>query len=124
ARVFEGVKAESFTTDSDGTAEVLISHATGGARHPLTCRYFLDATGQASFVAQQLGCRRLDEDFRFVSLWGYFKNSRYVSTGGVVREFDQIRAHPPMTFVSRVSGWGWAWHIPLHEDTSVGMVSP
>ena len=121
-RVFEGVKAESFSENPGGTAEVVISDAT--ARHALQCRYFIDATGQASFVAEQLGCRRLDDDFRFVSLWGYFRNSRYVSSGGIVREFDEIRAHPPMTFVSRLGGWGWAWHIPLREDTSVGIVVP
>src|SRR6478736_5963535 len=59
ARIFEGAKAESFTTDANG-AEVLISDDAGAARHALSCRYFIDATGQASFVAQQLGCRRLD----------------------------------------------------------------
>jgi len=123
ARIFEGAKAESFTTDANG-AEVLISHDAGAARHALSCRYFVDATGQASFVAQQLGCRRLDEDFRFISLWGYFKDSRYVSTGGIVRKFEEIPRHPPMTFVSRLHGWGWAWHIPLTRDTSVGLVVP
>jgi flavin-dependent dehydrogenase len=124
ARVWEGVKAESFATAPDGSAEVTISAASGGARHPLACRYFIDASGQASFVAQQLGCRRLDDDFRFVSLWGYFNDSRYVSSGGVVRAFEEIPQHPPMTFISRLGGWGWAWHIPLKRDTSVGIVVP
>ena len=124
ARVWEGVKAESFETAPDGSAEVTISAASGGARHSFACRYFIDASGQSSFVAQQLGCRRLDEDFRFVSLWGYFMGSRYVSTGGVVRAFEEIPHHPPMTFISRLGGWGWAWHIPMKRSTSVGIVVP
>jgi flavin-dependent dehydrogenase len=66
----------------------------------------------------------LDDDFRFVSLWGYFSNSRYVSSGGLIREFDEIAAHAPMTFVSRLGGWGWAWHIAMRQETSVGIVVP
>jgi len=29
-----------------------------------------------------------------------------------------------MTFVSSLGNWGWAWHIPLRKDTSVGLVVP
>ena len=123
ARIFEGVKAESFAALPGGGAEIA-TVAESGAREPITCRYFVDATGQASFVAQQTGGRRLDDDFRFVSLWGYFKDSRYVSPGGIVRNFEEIPNHPPMTFVTKLGGWGWAWHIPLKRDTSVGIVVP
>ena len=27
-----------------------------------------------------------------------------------------------MTFVSHCGGWGWIWHIPMRESTSVGIV--
>ena len=57
-----------------------------------------------------------------MSLWGYFAGSRYVGSGGIVRPFDRIPLYPPMTFVSRLAGWGWAWHIPMREVTSVGIV--
>src|SRR5262249_30853073 len=35
---------------------------------------------------------------------------------------DQVRNQPPMTFVSHLGKWGWAWHIPMRESTSVGLV--
>ncbi|MBV8889291.1 MAG: tryptophan 7-halogenase, partial [Alphaproteobacteria bacterium] len=65
-----------------------------------------------------------DADFRFAALWGYFENSRYVAAGGIVRPFEAISQHPPMTFVSRLGGWGWSWHIPMRRVTSVGIVVP
>jgi flavin-dependent dehydrogenase len=121
ARVFEGVKAENFSLNENG-AEIAVVRPQG--RQTISCKYFIDATGQASFVAQQLGGRRLDDDFRFVSLWGYFRDSLYVSSGGIVRAFSEIPHHPPMTFVARLGGWGWAWHIPMKHETSVGIVVP
>jgi flavin-dependent dehydrogenase len=120
ARVFEGVRAESFRGDGEGGS--IVALASDGVKRQIACRYLIDATGQASLVARQLDCRRLDTDFRFVSLWGYFEGSRYVSSGGVVRSFDQIPQFPPMTFVSRLKGWGWSWHIPMRQVTSVGIV--
>ena len=122
ARIYEGVLAESFVPDPDGGADVVV--VEGGARSRIRCRFMVDATGQSSLVARQLNCRRLDDDFRFVSLWGYFRDSRYVSAGGIVRDFDQIPHHPPMTFVTNLGGWGWSWHIPLKETTSVGITVP
>ena len=34
------------------------------------------------------------------------------------------RRNPPMTFVTRLAGWGWSWHIPMRRVTSVGLVVP
>lgn len=121
ARVFEGVRAESFKP-GDQPEVVVIDE--DGARHTIACRQFIDATGQASMVGRQLGVRRLNPDFRFVALWGYFENSRYFSTGGIARPFSDIPNHPPLTFVTRLAGWGWSWHIPMKRVTSVGLVVP
>lgn len=122
-RVFEGVRAEAFTASEDG-AEVMLAGAEPGNKQPHRCRYFVDATGQGSFVARKLGCRRLDADFRFVALWGYFEGSQYVTPGGIVRPFEDLPTHPPVTFVTRLGGWGWSWHIPMRRTTSVGLVIP
>jgi flavin-dependent dehydrogenase len=124
-RVFEGMRAESFATDDAGGANVVIAegNSSGGAQC-MRCRFLIDATGQASLVARQFGTKRLDPDFRFVSIWGYFEGSRYVSSGGIIRPFEDIREHAPMTFVSHLGGWGWAWHIPMRAETSVGIVVP
>lgn len=123
-RVFEGLRAESFVTDDAGGAEVAITEGNNGGARSLRCRFLVDATGQASFVARQLGAKRLDSDFRFVSIWGYFEGSRYVGAGGIIRPFEDIPEHAPMTFVSHLGGWGWAWHIPMRTETSVGIVVP
>jgi flavin-dependent dehydrogenase len=81
----------------------------------------IDASGQAAFIARQRDWLRLDPDFRFVSLWGYFLGSSFVSSGGLVRPFEDLKSYLPMTFVSQLEGWGWSWHIPLRETTSVGL---
>jgi flavin-dependent dehydrogenase len=123
-QVFENVKAESFIARGEHDAEASLIDVDTKERQSVRCRFLVDASGQSSFVAQQLGARRLDSDFRFVALWGYFTGSRYVSAGGMVRPFEDIPQHPPMTFVSSLGNWGWAWHIPLRKDTSVGIIVP
>jgi flavin-dependent dehydrogenase len=123
ARVREGLRAASFAQDSGGDTQVAIADEAG-QQSQISCRFLVDATGQAAFVARQQGGRRLDQDFRFVSLWGYFAGSHYVSSGGMIRPFHDMPAHHPMTFVSRLADWGWVWHIPLREMTSVGINVP
>jgi flavin-dependent dehydrogenase len=122
-RVCEGLRAESFSPEGDGLTDVVIVEEDG-TRSRTSCRFLVDATGQAAFVARQQAGRHLDQDFRFVSLWGYFVGSRYVSTGGIVRPFEDIPANHPMTFVSRLDDWGWLWHIPMRKVTSVGINVP
>jgi flavin-dependent dehydrogenase len=123
-QVFEGVMAESFVEDQGQGARVWLLDMESKERRLVTCRFLVDASGQASFVARQLGVKRLDPDFRFIALWGYFAGSRYVGSGGIVRPFEDIAKHPPMTFVCSRGNWGWAWHIPLRKDTSVGILVP
>ncbi len=119
--VFEGYRAEAFTP-GDNPVVTVVDEA--GQRREIACRQFIDTTGQAALVGRQLGGRRLNADFRFVALWGYFENSRYFSAGGVARDFGEIPQHPPLTFVTRLGGWGWSWHIPMKKVTSVGLVIP
>jgi flavin-dependent dehydrogenase len=121
-RVFEGVRAESFRQTAADATEVAIAGGGGPVDHSITCRFMVDATGQSCLAARQTGGRGLDDDFRFVSIWGYFANSDYVGAEGVVYPFEKVRTNPPMTFVSHCGGWGWIWHIPMRESTSVGLV--
>jgi len=123
-RVREGVRAESFKEPEDGRRGEATLVEEDGARSRVSCRMLIDASGQAGFMTRQRDWRRLDPDFRFVSLWGYFDDSAYVSAGGVVRPFEEVSRHPPMTFVSRLTDWGWSWHIPLRHMTSVGVNVP
>lgn len=124
ARVFEGLQVLRASPQPEGGVEVALSEVEGGQRAEVRCRYFIDATGQSALLARQGGAHKLDDDFRFVSLWGYFLGSRYVGAGCIVRDFDQIAEHPPLTLVTQLSGWGWSWHIPMKRTTSVGIVVP
>jgi flavin-dependent dehydrogenase len=121
-RVFEGYRAETVLIGSDGGATVTI--AGNGEQQQIVCRFLIDASGQASLMARQLGARRLNPDFRFAALWGYFKDSRFVAPTGVVHPFADLATHAPSTFVTGLGDWGWSWHIPLKRYTSVGLVIP
>ena len=116
------MRAESFTRNADGITEVALTEGSGQPSERISCRFLVDATGQSCLAARQTGGQRLDSDFRFISIWGYFADSKYVGAEGIVYPFEEIPNHPPMTFVSHLGGWGWAWHIPMRETTSVGIV--
>lgn len=93
----------------------------------ISCRYVIDATGQNAVIGKQLGIRYIDEQFRFMSIWGYFDDARYLALDGKAYSFDKLRETPPTTFVSsldELGDWGWLWHIPLRQSTSVGIVVP
>jgi flavin-dependent dehydrogenase len=127
-RVFEDVNV--LGADLRPIGEPLAVHyrpAGTKAAERIACRFVVDASGQQAVLARQLGVRSVDEGFRFMSVWGYFENSKYISQGGQVHPFEDLRASPPTTFVSSVDAvgdWGWMWHIPLRESTSVGLIVP
>lgn len=121
-RVFEGYRATTVLTDLAGEASVAVIGED--ERKQVTCRYVIDASGQASLMARQLDCRQTNPEYRFVALWGYFRNSRFVDPNGVARPFTDLATHAPVTFVTRLGDWGWSWHIPMKQYTSVGLVIP
>lgn len=93
----------------------------------IDCRYVIDTSGQSTFLAQQLGLREIDEQFRFFSVWGYFRNARYVAADGCAHDHGDLGRCPPTTFVTSLpdmADWGWSWHIPLRDSTSIGLVVP
>jgi flavin-dependent dehydrogenase len=112
----------------DGGRQTVRYRATGDdAVGTISCRYVLDASGQNAVLAKHLGIRVIDEGFRFMGLWGYFEDSKYVGLGGEVHPFSRLKEKPPTTFVCSVDElgeWGWLWHIPMRESTSVGLVMP
>jgi flavin-dependent dehydrogenase len=121
-RVFEGYRAGTVITDANGAATVVVTGQD--ERTQITARFVVDATGQASLMARQLGSRRTHPEYRFVALWGYFRDSRYVDPDGVVHPFADLATQAPVTFVTRLGDWGWSWHIPMKQITSVGLVLP
>ena len=82
---------EVFYTDKRG-------HGNQGTT--IRCQYVIDASGYGSFLANQFKVRQtVDSRSNFLSLWGYFENSRYV---GVDRQSYPAAA---LATVKPVSAW-------------------
>lgn len=97
------------------------------AEGTITCQYVVDASGQNAVVGRQLGLRKFDDAFRFMSVWGYFTGGKYLSIDGVAHEHCEIRETPPVTYVTSLDGVGdkgWCWYIALRDNISVGLVFP
>jgi flavin-dependent dehydrogenase len=127
AQVFEDVSVTR--VDLNGGERVTVAYRVGDdeATGHITCRFVVDGSGQGAVIAKQLGMRVIDDGFRFMSVWGYFTGSKYVAAGGRAYAFEHVRDVPPTTFISSVGDlgeWGWSWHIPLRQSTSVGLVVP
>jgi flavin-dependent dehydrogenase len=98
-----------------------------GRSQTLDCRIVVDASGQSAVVGRQLGVRSIDDAFRFMSVWGYFRNSKYYAADGLVHPAAEVHAVPPTTFVTSLPDagkWGWSWHIMLRDCVSIGFVVP
>jgi flavin-dependent dehydrogenase len=98
-----------------------------GTQGAITCRYVIDASGQSAIVGRQLGLRTVNSAFRFMSVWGYFRNSDYVNAKGEICPASQLPHIPPATYVTNLptlGDWGWSWHIMLRRQTSVGFIVP
>jgi len=124
ARVFEEASAAQAVLNHGDGVKVAYRAAGNEISGEVSARFVVDASGQSAMIARQLGIRVIDEGFRFMSVWGYFRGSRYIALGGRAYECENLRATPPTTFISSLEGWGWLWHIPLRESTSVGLVIP
>lgn len=88
----------------------------------IRCRYVIDASGHSSFLANQFKARQvISSDLNFLSLWGYFRNARYVGVDRKSHAPEELTAVKPVTFVMSHED-GWLWHIILREKTSVGLI--
>lgn len=123
-QVFEEVGVLRACLDEAKGISVTYRAADEDVSGQIGCRFVVDASGQNAVIARQLGIRVIDEDIRFMSIWGYFDDSMYVGGDGRAHPFENVRTIAPTTFVASLGGWGWAWHIPLRKTTSVGLVIP
>lgn len=86
------------------------------------CQYIIDASGHSSFLANQLGTREtINSGLKFLSMWGYFTNSRYIGVDRACHAPEMVQQNLPVTFVMSYSE-GWIWHIILRDKTSVGLI--
>jgi flavin-dependent dehydrogenase len=123
AMVFQQVAAVSVKLDCDWPLLEYEDRRAGEACvGQLACRLVIDASGAQSLLARQFQSRRLiDSKMRFLSLWGYFRDSRFVAADGCSHPASALSKMKPVTFVTSFAD-GWIWHIPLRETTSVGLV--
>ncbi len=93
-------------------------------KHSISCRYVVDASGQAAVVSRQYDLIQYDDEFRFQAFWGYLDKSEYLNAKGEITDFKHRHEDPPMTLVSSTGDWGWAWQIVQKEKVSVGLIVP
>ncbi len=127
--VFEeaNVTGAEFSVDGSGREWSKVSYRTDGEVGEITCRYVIDASGQSAVLGRQTGNRSLDEDFRYLGIWGYWEGSRFFSIDGVAHDGHELGAVRPVTFLNSIDeadDSGWSWHIKLRESSSVGLVLP
>ncbi|MDO9236254.1 MAG: NAD(P)/FAD-dependent oxidoreductase, partial [Aquabacterium sp.] len=123
AQIFQQVAVRWGDLSSD-SPRVRYLDRRGNANHEgsLDCRFVIDASGSSALLAGQFKSKQLvDTRMRFLSLWGYFKNSRFVAADGRSHAAADIGKIRPVTFVTSFED-GWIWHIAMRNTTSVGLV--
>lgn len=123
ARVFQQVAARDARLELEQPEVRYLDKRGGGTREGLIrCRFVVDASGSAAVLAGQFKSKRLiDSRMRFLSLWGHFKNSRYVGADGRGYPAGDVNKIRPVTFVTSFED-GWIWHIAMRKVASVGLV--
>jgi flavin-dependent dehydrogenase len=122
--VFEEINVRN--VDFSDAERPLVSYADrrnkGFANGVIACRYVVDASGHTSLLARQFKARHMvSEEIKYLGLWGYYRNSRYLGVDRKSHDPGEVRRVKPVTFVSSFED-GWIWHIILRESTSVGLV--
>lgn len=126
AQVFQQIVAKRIDF-SNGDQPVVYYFNKGNGESSeasIQCQYVIDASGHGTFLANHFGTRKnISPDMNFLSLWGYYKNSRYLGVDRKSHAVDEIDSVKPVTFVTSYQE-GWLWHIVLRQSTSVGLIIP
>lgn len=126
-QVFEEVAVSNVKFEAESNPRITWRSISDNETGELNCTYVVDASGQSSVIGRQLGIRHIDQGFRFMSVWGYFTNSRYVSIEGKIYAESFKHQIPPATCINSLKEFGdagWSWHIMQRNSTSVGVVIP
>lgn len=132
AKMFDGVKVNGITfvplTGDEAISESKVENADpgrptsatwsrkDGSSGEINFDFLVDASGRAGIVSTKyMKNRTFNQDLKNVANWGYWKGA--ISYGiGTPKEGNPF-------FEALSDGSGWAWFIPLHNDTtSVGIV--
>jgi flavin-dependent dehydrogenase len=120
--VFERVQATRVDLGGTSSKRVHYRCLDEEGEGSIEADFVVDASGQSALVARQERFRVFDEDLRFSAAWGYYAGGEYLDFESEIRPVSQLRDHPPVTVVTALGDWGWAWHIPLRETISVGVI--
>ena len=122
AQVVEQTAVISVDFADPSAPKVHYNDRRGGSSSPgeIACKYVVDASGHNVVLAKQFGTRVIvgRGQQEFMSLWGYYENSRYVGADGKSYGSECLPGVKPVTFVVSYED-GWIWHIILREHTSV-----
>ena len=124
ARVFQqvAVRQVDFGDPAQPEAHYLDRRGDSAQEGKIACRYVIDASGSSALLAGQFRSKQLIHSrMRFLSLWGYFRNARFVGSDGRSHPATDIGRVKPVTFVTSFED-GWIWHIAMRQLTSVGLV--
>lgn len=123
-RIFEqvSVKRADFSDPAKPLVHYLDKRHKERSEGTITCQYIVDATGHSTLLSTQMNSRKLiSSKLKFLSLWGYFKNARYLGANGESHDASDLNEVNPVTFVLSYQD-GWIWHIIMREKTSVGLI--
>ncbi len=126
ARVFNEVAVKKVDFSDSLWPEIFYADKRGHSHYQGTirCQYVIDASGHSSFLANQSKARQtISSQLNFLSLWGYFENSRFASVDRKSYTEEYLTKVKPVTFVMSFEN-GWIWHIVLRGKTSVGLIVP
>ena len=124
AEVFQQitVKKVDFSNKNSPVVHFTDKRGQNNQSGSICCRYIIDATGHSSLLAQQFDTRQtISAEMNFLSIWGYFKDSRYAGVDRQSHPAKAVKNITPVTFVMSYED-GWLWHIILRNKTSVGLV--
>ena len=126
AQVFNEVSVRAADFSDSQWAKIAYTDKRGHSNleGAIRCQYVIDASGHSSFLANQFKVRQtISTRFNFLSLWGYYENSRFVGVDRKSYASEALASVKPVTFVMSFED-GWVWHIVLRGKTSVGLIVP
>jgi flavin-dependent dehydrogenase len=110
AELLEGWRVESAEC-SDHRIEAVTAVNSQGERRRLTARFFVDATGRDTFLADALGTKRKNPKHKSAALYAHYR--------GAQRNEGEAEGNISIYWFDK----GWFWMIPLKGDImSVGAV--
>lgn len=113
AVIREETRVHRILFDDQQRAEGVVLMDSSGQQETLACRVVVDASGQSSAIASQLGLKRLDSERKNAAIWGYFKSDSASLDMQTVTVIAKTKEHD-----------GWIWYIPLDEhQVSIGLVA-